>query len=211
MAKEFCVGKDTYRFDAHRQGYGYVGYIAVNVKCHIYLKLTDVQEAQLARLDALDPTGNRSFEDRLYSHCWDSVQMDWWENARQEADLGGLGKIDCGGRQGGWLVMLDWPVSKVDELIEETEIRCVHCDQIEDTHVNEQCLFASTHWSPMVCLTRDAKATLDSLSEYLSSMDSLVEHAEESVIHDFAYQLQVRYDEEFPQLELFEVLGAKHE
>lgn len=211
MAKEFSVGKDTYRFDGHRQGYGYTGYIAVNVKCYVYLKLTDVQKAKLARLDAQRPEGSRSFEDGLFDHCWESVQMDWWETARQEASQRGLGAIGAEGRQGGWLVMNDWPISAVEELIEETEVRCAHCDQVEDTHVNEQCLFASTSWSPITCLTHDAKARLDNLSEYLSEMAASVEHAKDCVINDFAYQLDVRYEEEFPQLELFDVLGEKHE
>lgn len=210
MAKEFCVGKDRYRFDSHRRGYGYTSHVAVNVKCHIYLKLTDVQKKKIERFDRLYPDQQRSIEESLYDHCLEQVQRDWWEDAEHQASVERLGTISSEGRQGGWLVMNDWPFSRVEELLEDTEYRCAHCDMPEDNHVNEQCLFASTNWAPTLCLTPGTKNLLDRLSKYLSEIEESVENAKQMVINDFAYQLDQRYEEEFPQLELFDVLGETH-
>jgi hypothetical protein len=203
--REFDAGETSYRFDTHRVGYGYTGYIAVNVKCYVSLKLDSRDKAMVKRL------GGEDYERRLFGHCHENVQQTWWEDARHAAIAAGLGDVVAEGRQGGWLVLSDWPVSRVEELVEERETRCHHCDAYEQDHVNDQCLFAPTRWLPKVKLTRQAKETLDTLDKYVTSISNWVPDAGHQVIDDFKYQLHVRYEEEFPQLELFDVLGEKHE
>lgn len=204
--REFSAFNHTYSFDTHREGYGYTAYVAVNVKCHgLRLRLDPRDKAMVARL------GGDEFSDKLFNHCCESVQETWWEDAREEAIAAGLGRIVSEGRQGGWLVLSDWPIGRVEELLEETETRCHHCDADAVDHVNDQCLFAPTQWLPEVKLQRTAKETLDDLQKYVTSIAASVTDAGHNVVEDFKYQLHVRYEEEFPQLELFDVLGEKHE
>lgn len=188
-----------YQFDSHRIGFGDQRHVAVNVKCHAYPKLT---EAQVSMLDVLRKE-HPQIEDTLRAQAWDDVSEAWWDGARQLADQAGLGDVHSQGRQGGWLVFKDWTLSRVEELIDEREVRCVHCDQLEEEHACsdelQNCLFGSTTFLPTPKLGRDAREKLDALSVLCTEIENSVELVEDSLKACLEDLIKNRYDDHQPK------------
>jgi hypothetical protein len=186
---EFPAPDITYTFDYHRVGYGYTRLVAVNVKYHGYPRATGTHATKLEKLQAIDPR----VEDRLTDRAWLNVSEDWWEWARDRAIQTGVGTIGAEGRQGGWLVLVDWPCSKIEELVEEQGIRCAHCDEDIDEHVEEQCLFGSTYWMPTPKLLRSNKQALDVLVAYIAEIENSMTSVAANLQHAFEQCIDDEY------------------
>ena len=197
MRKQDFEGPDvTYRFDIHRVGYGTTRHIAINVKHHDNYKIS---EEHLAKLKAYADTSDGPTEEHIRAAAWEDVSTNWWDWAQMGATTGGLGKIHSEGRSGGWLVLNEWTTSKVEELLEDVEDRCQHCDCREETHVNGACLFASTKWTPVKKVDLNSREMLDRLEKYveviegsLKSIDTRLKETAENLIDD----LDQNYGEE---------------
>jgi hypothetical protein len=117
-AKEVTVAGESFRFETHRRGYGYASNIAVNVKVYELAKPWS-EEARKA-FNALP----EKLQDQAVDLAWEDAQRDWWEEARDKARELGLGTVSSEGRSGGWLVLDDWTMDRVEEVAEEVQLCC---------------------------------------------------------------------------------------
>lgn len=194
-----------YEFDSHRIGYGSNSCIAVNVKCHAHPKLVGEYHDMLDVLRKADP----KIEDVLRTQAWEDVSEAWWDSARTLAKQIALGDVHSEGRSGGWLVLKDWTPSRVEELIEELEVRCVHCDQLEEEHATSSrgqdegediteycnCLFGPTTFVPTKKLGRSAKERLDELSTFTTELERSLELVADTLQHTLEQLIKDAYYE----------------
>lgn len=86
--------------------------------------------------------------DRIFRWACESVGVDWWANARQEAKELHLGDVASCGRSGGWLVLPTYTVPALERLVENAEESCKNCRAPYAEHVKGtlKCLFDTGTW-----------------------------------------------------------------
>lgn len=118
----------------------YRGNIALNVKYRGNPKLSDETLKKLARLDG-------ATRDNVVRFAEEAVRDSWWATMQERSREQGLGDLWSDGRSGGWLVF-KITVSRLEEVIEETEKQCKHCELHFDKHFSSKCPFEATIFEP---------------------------------------------------------------
>lgn len=169
MGKKVYSAPDyTFECDRHTSGYHGPSHLAVNVKCYKYPVLTGARLDKLKTMSAEDAR----IEERLQERAREDAVENWWEWARDRAAHYGLGTVSAVGRSGGWLCLDDWACHRLEELIEERETRCAHCDRAERDHVDDACLFGSTTYTPEEKLPASTREALDALKAYIDEINA---------------------------------------
>lgn len=134
---------ETFEFETHRVGYGHTPYFAVNVKVH---GLYAVKPS-----DAFSPlwgTLSKAEQDELWQRAYEGTQEDWWFLATYECNTTLGHRPFSEGRQGGWLVLPNYSLVKLEELAEEAnQAACTNCGRPFNDHSEGQCLFDSTRYA----------------------------------------------------------------
>lgn len=117
MSREVTVtiGGEEFSFPTHRIGHSYDSALTVNVK--VYATAKPVSESARAAYALLPDEQQQALVDQAWSNC----QEMWWDDAADKAKELALGDILSEGRCGGWLVLNDWPRSKLEELAESED------------------------------------------------------------------------------------------
>lgn len=145
MSKTFKAGPHSFEFETHGHN-GYNHHVSINIKAYVYgEKVSDEHKKKLEQLEALETGMTRQIEE----WAWEAMSDSFWEWAIAEAAARGLGKIFSEGRQGGHLVLFDYPPSRIDDLCAAYESECELCHRGWDEHANGQCLFQSTTWKAL--------------------------------------------------------------
>jgi len=138
------VRGETFEFETHRVGYGHTPYFAVNVKVH-GLYAVKPSEAFLPVWAAL----TKAEQDELWQQAYEATQEDWWFHATYECNTALGHRPFSEGRQGGWLVLPNYSLTKLEELADEANAaECKNCGHGYPNHVDGQCLFESTRYAP---------------------------------------------------------------
>jgi superfamily II DNA/RNA helicase len=120
----------------------------------------------------------------------------WWSWARGFAQQQGLGQVYSAGRMGGWLVLDEWPLSKIEEFLDDIEDRCSHCDRPEDEHANGQCLFTSaTSYAPVKRLMKETKERLDEVLAFTVEIRDSVEGIGQELQYCFEQRIEEAFNE----------------
>lgn len=151
--------------------------IALNVKVHKQVKLSD---ETLAKLTAL----NKRTREQVLRYAEEAMRENWWATMQDYARHRGLGELSSAGRSGGWLV-LQMTRSKLEELVEEAETQqpCLHCELTWREHVEGKCPFESTTFDPKLTVDEaigqfgsfarieDLRGFADEVKEALANVD----------------------------------------
>jgi len=164
---ELEVAGETFEFSLHNTGCGGPCYAAACVKYQFStLKLPKVYQHKLDRLIEKGEFAQNSLDDAVFESC----QTDWWEWATDRVAELGLGKIYSAGRSGGWLILHDWPESRLEGLLGDPE--CHYCGLPYREHAaGNKCLYEPTWYKPIE----------DADIERLRTIHAFLQECEESV------------------------------
>lgn len=160
------VRGETVEFETHRVGYGHTPYFAVNVKVH-GLYSVKPSAAFLPLWDALASAA----KDELWQQAYEATQEDWWFHATYECNTALGHRPFSEGRQGGWLVLPNYSLAKMEELAEEANAaECQNCGHGFNNHADGQCLFEPTRYAPSTAGSYNELLSLRSFAERVSEL-----------------------------------------
>lgn len=212
MGHSFVIGITEYVIEVHGQGYGGDRYAAANIRLENFGSLPKTYQRKLNRLYAVNWTNAQAVDQNV----WEDFTESWWDRFRTDAVDEGLGKVYSAGRSGGWLVLNDYPESRLERLLELVRIPCQACDKTFSTHVGLkcQCLFSSTSFTDPDDTDFDelqnAADTLVRVANFLKKCeDDVGEYSTPDYVHTLKYVIDGLWESYRESAKSHRVLQAK--
>jgi hypothetical protein len=156
------------------------GNIAINVKYHGDLKLSEETQAALKKLDG-------AARDNVIRYAEESLQDNWWASMRERSKDLGLGELWSAGRSGGWLVF-KLTLNELENRFDEAERSgCSHCSAPYEAHVGLKCPFQASSFQPV---DRGAYDTFEKLQAFSVEVRESLQHVGDSFEDEVTFQLE---------------------
>jgi hypothetical protein len=187
----FSAAGSEFEFDFYGRHFDCVG---VNVKAHQAYDYK-LPKGYKKKLETLQKESSvRDLENEYFSWAWDGVGEQWWEQATEAAQDRDLGKIECVGSQGGYLIVKKFTREYVFDIITVLESECAHCEQPYAQHMRGKCLFDHSQFQSA---EPEYLKQLERLKDYLEVMqrDAKSDWIPESIAESMVFYIDRAWEE----------------